>query len=527
MALAVRKCRPEHRDWPPFNAAMMVSPKLVPAILDSAPDAVVVADKSGTIIFANRQATVLFGYQQSELVGTNIDLLIPEHLRAQHVAHRQHYAARARVRPMGTGLDLSARRRNGSEFPVEISLSPVESEGQLLIAAAIRDVTERRHAQDELKRARIAAEAANVAKSRFLATASHDLRQPLQALSLLNGALKRSTIKEEIQEGLAQQEQAIDAMAKLLNALLDISKLESGAIKPAFADFKVSQLFQELRTEFVQLAEQKGLQLTVELCDDRVHSDPALINQLMRNLLSNAIKYTHQGSVSLRCLHEPSRVRLEVIDTGIGIPASDIPHIFEEFYQVGVPTNSSRQGYGLGLSIANRIVQLLGVSLDVQSEPGRGSSFSVALPAAAGPPQLFDVETGAPAERTEAQTNQTVLLIEDDPAVRNATRMLLKVSGYRVLVADSNRTALEQARAHPEIAVLIADYHLAAGETGMQVIAAIRTLLCKPLKAVLMTGDTSSTIQGATEDRLLRRASKPINANELLALLQELVATQG
>ena len=119
-----------------------------------------------------------------------------------------------------------------------------------------------------------------------------------------------------------------------------------------------------------------------------------------------------------------------------------------------------------------------------------------------------------------------MLLIEDDPAVRNATRMLLKVSGYRVLVADSNQTALEQARAHPEIAVLIADYHLAAGETGMQVIAAVRTLLRKPLKAVLMTGDTSSAIQGATEDRLLRRASKPINANELLALLEELVATQ-
>ena len=315
---------------------MMVSPKLVPAILDSAPDAVIVADESGTIIFANRQANALFGYQQSELVGTNIDLLIPEHLRAQHVAHRQRYAARARVRPMGTGLDLSARRRNGSEFPVEISLSPVESEGQLLIAAAIRDVTERRHAQDELKRARTAAEAANVAKSRFLATASHDLRQPLQALSLLNGALKRSTNKAEIREGLAQQEQAIDAMAKLLNALLDISKLESGAIKPELADFKVSQLFQELRTEFGQLAEQKGLQLNVELCDDRVHSDPSLINQLMRNLLSNAIKYTNEGSVSLRCLHEPSRVRLEVIDTGIGIPASDIAHIFEEFYQVGV-----------------------------------------------------------------------------------------------------------------------------------------------------------------------------------------------
>ena len=503
----------------------MLSPTLVPSILDSAPDAIIVVDKSGTIIFANRQVTALFGYQRSELMGSNIELLLPEHLRAQHVGHRQRYSDRALIRPMGIGLDLSARRRDGSEFAVEISLSPIESEGQLLVAAAIRDVTERRQAQDELRRARATAEAANAAKSRFLATASHDLRQPLQTLSLLNGALKRSTSDPEIREGLAQQQLAIDAMSKLLNTLLDISKLESGAIKPELTDFKVWQIFDALRREFDPLAQQKGLQLNVEQCDHRVHSDASLINQLMRNLLSNAIKYTHQGSVSLRCLHEPARVRLEVIDTGIGIPASDIPHIFEEFYQVGVPANSSRQGYGLGLSIANRIVQLLGLTLNVQSEPGRGSIFSVALPAAAEPPRRSDIESGAPAERTPLQTNQTVLLIEDDPAVRNATRMLLKVSGYKVLVADSMQAALEQASAHPEIALLIADYHLTAGETGMQVITSARELLGRPLKAVLMTGDTSSAVQGAAEDRQLRLARKPINANELLALLEELGAT--
>jgi PAS domain S-box-containing protein len=520
----MRKSAQETHDT---HAALMLPTALVPSILDSAPDAVIVVDKSGTIIFANRQVTALFGYQQSELVGSNIDLLLPEHLRAQHVAHRQHYADRARLRPMGIGLDLSARRRNGSEFPVEISLSPIESEGQLLVAAAIRDVTERRQAQDELKRARAAAEAANLAKSRFLATASHDLRQPLQTLSLLNGALKRSTHDPELREGFAQQEQAIDTMAKLLNALLDISKLESGAIKPELKDFRVSQLFEELRNEFGQLAEQQGLELNVEPCDDRVHSDPSLINQLLRNLLSNAIKYTPEGSVSLRCRHEPPRVRLEVIDTGIGIPAGDIPHIFEEFYQVGVPANASRQGYGLGLSIVNRIVQLLGVSLEVQSEPGKGSSFSVWLPAATGPSEAFGVKAVAAGERVHFDTNQTVLLIEDDPAVRNATRMLLKVSGYNVLVADSKQGALEQAGAHPDIAVLIADYHLAASETGMQVITATRELLGRPLKAVLMTGDTSSAVKGAADDRQLRLARKPINANELLALLEELVATQG
>ena len=503
----------------------MLSPKLVADLLDSAPDAIIVVDKSGTIVFANRQVSALFGYAHAELIHSNIDRLLPERLRSQHVAHRQRYIEHADFRPMGIGLDLSARRQDGGEFPVEISLSPIDNAGEMLIAAAIRDVSERRQAQNELKRAREAADTANLSKSRFLATASHDLRQPLQTLSLLNGAMRRSTHDPDLREAFSQQEQAIDAMARLLNALLDISKLESGAIKPEVTDFKVSKIFLELRTEFAQLAAQKGLEFTVDTCDDRVQSDPSLVSQVLRNLLSNAIKYTAEGSVLLRCLHEPPRVRIEVRDTGVGIPAKDIPHIFEEFYQVGVPANTSREGYGLGLSIVRRIVQLLGVSLDVQSELGKGSRFSVALPASTG---MAHVTPPAPAHEdslARSYSRQTVLLVEDDLAVRNATRMLLRVSGYQVLLADSKHEALAQAKYHPEIELLMADYHLGPGETGLQVIAEVRQLLNKPVKAVLMTGDTSSAVQEAANDRQLRIASKPINANELLALLEELAAT--
>ena len=503
----------------------MLSADIVPYILDSAPDAMLVVDRAGTIVFANRQVSALFGYSHEEMLGSGIDRLLPERLRTAHVGHRQRYVEQARVRPMGIALDLSALRRDGSEFPVEISLSPIEGSDGLLVAAAIRDVTERRQAQVELRRAREAADAANQAKSRFLATASHDLRQPLQTLALLNGAMRRSTLDPTLADALDQQDTAIDAMARLLNALLDISKLESGAIKPNVTDFTVATIFAQMRAEFAQLAAQKGLELMVESSEDSVRSDPSLVSQVLRNLLSNAIKYTRQGWVQLRCQHQEQRVRLEVVDSGVGIPAADMPHIFEEFYQVGIAANSSRDGYGLGLAIVRRIVQLLDASLDVRSEPGKGSAFSVALPAAAVGP----VHPGAPgrerpgsAAAAREPAARRVLLVEDDPAVRHATQMLLRVAGYVTTAVSSRAEALAHVAGGPQLDMIIADYHLGPGETGLQVIGAVRAALDRPVKAVLVSGDTSSAVQRAQMDAQLRIASKPINADELLALLEEL-----
>jgi PAS domain S-box-containing protein len=361
-------------------------PDLARRVLDAAPDAIITIDSSGTILFANRQVSTLFGFDHDEIIGRSVEHLIPARFGAQHVGHRTHYGSAARPRPMGAGLELYGRRNDDTEFPVEISLIPIEDGGQVLVSAAIRDITERKRAREELiaareaaDKAREVADRANQGKGRFLATASHDLRQPLQTLALLNGTLHKIVSDPDAAHVVAQQELAIGTMSRLLNALLDISKLESGAITPEPVDFEVAAIFKMLHSEFNDIAAAKGLELQIQATTQAVHSDPSLVEQILRNLVSNAIKYTQQGQVVLRCEHDETRVRIEVLDTGIGIPKDQIPYIYDEFYQVGVPTNSTRDGYGLGLSIVVRLVKLLELGFEVGSEMGRGSIFSLTL----------------------------------------------------------------------------------------------------------------------------------------------------
>lgn len=503
---------------------MTLSSELVRSVLQSAPDAMIIIDGSGTILYANRQVTALFGYESAEVVGSPVEMLMPERFRGRHVAHRQGYTSSVRVRPMGAGLELFARRRDGREFPVEISLSPIQQQDEVLVAAAIRDVTDRARVEKELRDARATADRANLSKSRFLATASHDLRQPLQVLSLLNGTLRRFVDNEDVNEVLDQQEQALGTMSRLLNALLDISKLESGAIKPDICDFPVAQLLAELRLEYAGLAANKGLDFVVEATDIKARSDPTLVGQALKNLVANAIKYTSAGSVSLSARKVPQGVRIEVRDTGRGIAPEHVPFIFEEFYQVGVATNTSRDGYGLGLSIVQRVVRLLELRIDVSSRPGEGSTFALEMPAS------HATDSGATGSRSHraAATAQGgnarhLLLVEDDNGVRNATRLFLKGEGYRVTAAASHSEALQLIQDHADIDLVISDYHLDGGRTGAEVIAAARERFGPGHPAILVTGDTTPAMASLKRDATLCLTSKPINADDLVCLIQGLL----
>jgi two-component system, sensor histidine kinase len=261
-------------------------------------------------------------------------------------------------------------------------------------------------------------------------------------------------------------------------------------------------------------------------CDECVHSDSALVEQILKNLLSNAIKYTAAGgSVSLRARRDVDAVRVDVIDTGVGIAPNQIAYIYDEFYQIGVPANSSREGYGLGLSIVQRLVRLLNLRLEVTSEVGQGSVFSLLLPcgrsqrAIAQPPAV----SAATAHELPVARRPRVLLVEDDAGVRDATRILLSVEGYRVRAVASGEEALRSAHEEGAPDLLITDYHLGDGELGTHVIAALRDELHAEVRAVLVTGDTSDVVKHLPNDPRLRIASKPIDAEQLLSVLKDLL----
>jgi len=277
--------------------------------------------------------------------------------------------------------------------------------------------------------------------------------------------------------------------------------------------------------EFAGIAANKGLTFEVESCEDAAYSDPSLVEQILRNLVSNAIKYTREGFVRLRCLHDTSLLRLEVLDTGVGIPPDHLPYIYDEFYQVGVPTNVSRDGYGLGLAIVQRLVKLLTLKLDVHSAPGQGSAFSLVVPAStSSQAPVLGASVAAAAYLSQPLGAARVLVVEDNASVRRATTLLLELEGYRVTPVASLAEAVQHVQQGRGVDLLITDYHLGDGETGSQVITALREMLGFSLRAVITTGDTSTAIKHLPRDPHLRVTSKPINPDELLTLLRALIA---
>ena len=436
---------------------------------------------------------------------------------------------------IGTNVERTLRRKDtGETWVASYSYAPIRDDAGKIVGAVVsaRDITERKQAEDAvraaaaLERARDSALLAKERSSRFLAAASHDLRQPLQTIELLNASLRRLVTDRDAAEILAQQDQAIDSMSRLLNALLDVSKLESGVIKPEPCHFNLQAIFHELRMEFARLAADKGLRLEFEMCDGDLYSDPALVEQILRNLLSNAIKYTHEGWVRVRCLHESGFIRITVMDSGVGIAAEHLPHIYDAFYQVGVAANSTREGYGLGLSIVKRLVKLLFGTLEVSSRVGQGSTFSLLLPASNGHVAAAQpAVTAAPAVGQRQSGAARILLVEDNASVRRAMSRLLALEGYSVTQVASLSEALQHVHQGVGVDLLICDYHLSGGETGTQVVAALRAILGDSLPALLTSGDTSSAIKQLPRDPHLRFTSKPIKAEELVGLLRALLAT--
>jgi protein-histidine pros-kinase len=485
--------------------------------MDFAPDALLLADSAGTILFANRQVETLLGYEPAELVGQKIEVLVPDELRALHPAHRADFGTEPRMRAMGSGLELHARHRSGRSIPVEISLGPLATEEGIVICAAIRDVTERKLAEKLLTEARDAADKALAVNSRFLTAASHDLRQPLQTIALLGHNLKKIVTDGPAAALLENHALAVTSATRLLNKLLDISRLEAGGTSVELADYDLRELLAPLLAEFRPTIEAKKLELRVALPAVSVHTDATYFDQLLRNLLANAVKFTAAGRIEVRgrlgTQGGDETLMLEISDTGMGIEPEKLPHIFEDFFQV-TRSGPKREGHGLGLGIVHRLAPLLGIQIDVMSELGRGTTFTIQVPLAnplqaAAPHAAVDAQAAEP-RSTGLATR--ILLVDDDDAVRNATTLLLRLEGFTVLPANGLREALEQCTRHGRPDLVVSDYHLESEVTGMQVLERIRRAHGADVPAIFVTGDTSQIDlprHGIALTQLLRKPVEP------------------
>ena len=628
-------------------------------LFDAAPDAILLVNDKGQIERLNAQARKLFGYQPDELLGEPIELLIPQRFRNNHVKFRNAFADRPRARAMGGSLELHARHKDGSVFPVDVNLSPIHVRGRMIIAAAVRDVSESQRAARELAsaneqlqsqkhfsdslistqqgivlvldtegritlvnpyfeeltgytsaqaigldwfasfipvdeqqtirdffavvmqegintgyknvivtkqgehrlvqwhsktiegrdgsfvgllntgydvteqeaaaqavlEARDEADRATTIKTRFLAAASHDLRQPLQSVGLYLAVLSRELGESKAQEIASKMRQSLNSMAEILDALLDISKLDSGSVVADQRTFPLQEMLDQIAVHIVPHAEEKGLSLRIEPVRFTVESDPALLQRIVENFVGNALRYTEAGEVSVVCRKEGESVRIEVSDTGVGIPPEALETIFEEYFQLENPIRNRSKGLGLGLAIVRHLARLLDHKLDVQSVPGRGSTFSVSLP-------LIESvhETASSSDLTDVARKTVkaakVLLVDDDPAIIDATKILLEVEGFEVQAALDGDEALAQIEGGLRPDVLISDYRL-PGLNGVEVVHRIRSLTGEDVPTILVTGDTSVKEIAAANLKHCTILFKPVDSERLISLINETCTSPG
>ena len=422
------------------------------------------------------------------------------------------------LRPDGQTRWISARA-----FPVR------DEAGQIIHFTGIaEDITARKHAESELLAAKKAAELASGAKSRFLAAASHDLRQPMQAVALFASALARTPLDDEQRQIVNSLERAASALGGLLDALLDISRLDAGAVRPRLEWVDLHRIFQQIDQEFSAAAIEKGLRF--KLCFPQraieLRTDPQLLGGMLRNLIGNALRYTRRGGVLVGARARGERLLIQVWDTGIGIAPDDLPLIYDEFFQVDNRQRDRTQGLGLGLSIVRRLAALQGYGIACRSRQDGGSVFELAIPAqcvrtAGGASRPADLEAaGRDRPRLDGRR---IVVAEDDTLVAESLRLWFESLGAEVSVYPCAEELLADARA-AGADLYVTDFLLPGRLDGVELLTELQSRAAYPVKAVVVTGDTAAGVVGSLVATCWRVLHKPVDPEKLLSVVAQLCA---
>ena len=493
------------------------------------------------IVFVNEAMSKITGYTAQELIGRSPRLLqgeqsdrtVLDRIKAELSSGR---SCRA---------ELLNYRKDGTPYHAELFITPLyDGTGHRTNFVSIhRDITERKRAEDELRRsheeleqrveertqalqeAKREAEGANASKSRFLTAVSHDLRQPLQSLDIYLEILSRDLEKPENRELVLKMSKSLKVMEGTLNALLNISLLETGEITPDKRDFTLHDLLDEIAADNRPLAEEKGLELNLLASPCVLHTDRILFQRIIENLVSNAIRYTEQGLVEVRCDCGEGAVRIRISDTGMGMEQDKLDNLFKSAVPPNTHTRDWRNahGLGLGLVIVKHIAELLGHEITVQSAPGKGTTFTIEVPLGS-PVRGFQTAGKTESASDRRRYRGEVLFIDDDPAVLDSFRMLLEAEGFKVYTARDGEQALHCLKADAPPEIVISDYHL-PHQTGFEVVDRIRADAGKDIPAIIITGDVATPGRKTAIRHNCRVLHKPVHADDLIELIEDLVST--
>lgn len=478
-------------------------------LYDLAPVGYCTLDERGLIREANLTSATQLGVPRAALVQQPIHRFIASADQDNYYLHCKRLIEIGQTQ----SCELSMVKHDGTSFWAHLeSTATQDAAGRREFRVIISDASERQRSQAELVAARRSAEKADDAKSRFLAAASHDLRQPLAAMTIYGNLLK-SHVTESGQPLLVNLTACIGTLGDLLSDLLDLSKLEAGVVTPKLADFPLAEVLASLQSVHAPECQLKGLRLRCRPTTVVARADPVLFKRLLGNLIANAVRYTERGGVLVACRRRQGKTWIEVWDSGIGIAPDKTTEIFEEFKQLA--DDGRTRGSGLGLAIVAKTATLLGLEIRVRSWPNRGSLFAIEVPL--GQP----VAMPAPAPREAAERPLRIALVEDNTQVRQALLLALTSAGHQVIAAASGaQLQTELGDVAPDI--VISDYRLAHGETGFDVIAGLRASMGSDMPALLITGDTDPRLIRSMATRGIVYLHKPVDLETLQAYLEDL-----